>query len=92
MSNTITVRKNWKKKILALTVGNPEVAVYSLSNGFTADTFRFKNLGVNSLTAWVTKELDTFRGSYLRYDKDTGRCVIHCHSNLWYEWTQKIDW
>lgn len=83
----VTVKRNWKKKILALCAGNPVVTSYSLPNNFIGHEFTPEDM-----LAFVEKENDNYRGSNLTYNKETGVCTLHVHSNLWYTWTNKIDW
>ena len=85
---TITVRRNWKKKIEALTAGNPIVTIYTLDNCFVGEDIK----RMTDMTAWLNRELGSMLRSDLRYNKDTGHCVLHIHSNLWFEWNQKISW
>ncbi len=87
MSNTVTVRKNWKKKIEALTLGNPTLISYSLDSNFEGQDYTDSNT-----KDMVIKTLDTYRSASLHYNKDTGHCCLHIHSNHWIEWVQKIQW
>ena len=77
---TVVVRKNWKKKIEALCAGNPTVTVYSLENNFIGEDFKPENM-----MEFVKRNNDSIRGSRLTYNKVTGNCCIHVHSNL-IEW------
>ena len=83
----ITVKRNWKKKILALTVGNPVMTSYRLDSNFKGIEFTPEDAH-----KWVVENNTNYRGSDLTYDKETGRCCLHFHSNHWVEWTQKINW
>jgi len=87
MSNTVVVKRSWKKRIAALCAGKPTVTSYSLSNQFIGHDFVPEDM-----EAFVEKENDNYRGSRLTYNKDTGACCISVHSNQWYSWTNKIDW
>lgn len=86
-TNTVTVRKNWKKKIQALTDGNPTLTSYTLGSNFEGQKYTD-----NNTEGMVKETLDTYRGASLRYNKDTGHCCLHIHSNHWIEWIQKINW
>jgi len=83
----LTVKRNWKKKIKALCDYDGPVRCYSLANCFSGEEFTPENM-----ETFVARENDNYRGSNLTYNKVSGACVIHVHSNLWYEWTNKINW
>lgn len=84
----ITVRRNWKKKITALS-NVTKYSVYSLSGDFKECIL---DTTPTEMEAFIIKELTTFRHSRLSYNKETGACCLHIHSNLWFQWNCKIDW
>jgi len=91
----ITVRKNWKKKIQAICAGVKEIKIYSLENGFIAESANIPDtnapLGPKYLENLVVTELSK-PYTTLTYIKETGAVCLHMHSNLWYNWTNKIEW
>ena len=87
MSDTITVRKNWKKKISALCNNVTSYSSYRLDNNFIGETIR------TSIDNFENMVLSDIQGhSSLTYNKKTGKCVLHHHSNHWITWINKIDW
>ena len=82
----VTVRKNWKKKIEALCEGVDTFTSFSLQSDFVG-----VDIKTYDMLSFVNKELES---SYtkLTYNKVSGVCCIHVHSNLWFNWTKKIDW
>ena len=92
----VTVRKNWKKKIQAICAGVKEIKIYSLDNGFSGE---LANIPEDDQTApeqylenLVNSELRSHKAVKLTYIKETGAVCLHVHSNLWYNWTNKIEW
>lgn len=83
----VTVRRNWKKKIEALCEGVTFFNSYSLSTNFVGNTIE-----TSDMLAFVTKELNDMRHTRFTYNKETGACCLHVHSNLWFDWHKKIDW
>ena len=90
MSNTITVRKNWKKKIEQLCEGVYSITSYSLDSNFTGVDIPTADKEPDWLIKFVNREIGM--RSRLSYDKDNGNITLHVHSNQWYEWNNKIDW
>ena len=86
MSVIVTVRKNWKKKLENLCQGVDSFTSYRLDNGFVGEKIETgENFG-------DVISLNVRRNSKLTYDKASGVCVLHHHSNHWIEWTNKINW
>ena len=83
----VTVKRNWKKKMEAICNYTGAVKSYSLRNNFSGVEFTPEDM-----KAFVERENDNYRGSRLTYNKETGACCIHVHSNQWYSWNNKIDW
>lgn len=95
MENTVylrplTVNRNWTKKIDKLCNNVSEVKVYSLENNFSGETATIPNF--EYMKSFVWDQLNRFSFAKLRYDKETGKCDITIHSNLWITWQNKIDW
>ena len=83
----ITVRRNWKKKIKALTDDVKSFTSYSLSSNFEGI-----EVPTDDMYSFVQKELSQMFRTRFSYNKETGACCLHVHSNLWFQWTKKIDW
>jgi hypothetical protein len=91
--STITVRRNWKKKIDYICGHVKDVKVFSLSNNFSGGTHQ--GIDYSNPTAvrdFVVKELNDGPRTKLTYNKENGHCTLHVHSNLWFSWVNKIDW
>lgn len=92
----ITVRKNWKKKIQAICTGVKEINIFSLENGFVPEVASIpeddQTLPEQYLENLVNSELGGHKSVNLIYDKETGAAILHIHPNLWYSWTNKIEW
>ena len=83
----VTVRRNWKKKIQALCEGVTSYRAYSLNNNFVGCT-----VPTDDMLKFVQHELDTMFRTRFSYNKETGECCLHVHSNLWFSWNKKINW
>lgn len=90
MSNTVTVRKNWKKKIKAICDGVSVIKKYSLDNNFSGEEIVVGSGSNIPFEEFVISCMES--RSNLVYDKETGICTLRFHSNLWYEWSNKIQW
>jgi hypothetical protein len=83
----VTVRKNWKKKIEALCEGMTEMDVFSLETQFRSGVvYRVEEGILETVTNMINGR------AKLTYNKVTGGCSVRVHSNLWYSWTNKIEW
>jgi len=87
-TTNITVRRNWKKKIEALS-NVTKFTSYSLSSNFVGVDIDTSH---DAMTEFVNKELRGIRNARLSYNKENGACCLHVHSNLWFSWMCKIDW
>ena len=87
MADTVTVKRNWKKKITAICEGVRHFEVYSLSNDFTG-----KLVLTEDMEEFIKHEMSQMHRSTLTYCKSTGVASLHIHSNLWYTWVNKIEW
>ena len=83
----VTVRRNWKKKIEALCEGVTSFKSYALSSNFEGT-----KIDTSDMLAFVQKELADMHRTRFSYNKETGACCLHVHSNLWMSWNKKIDW
>jgi len=88
MANT-TVKRNWKKKISAICEGVSTYTCYSLDSNFEGVKV---DTDSDKMKYMVEKYLKDLHRSTLTYNKETGSCCLHIHSNLWYDWSNKINW
>lgn len=86
-SHFITVRKNWNKKIVALCDGVKSITRCSLDNGFKGEEMTLQTTNITEFVKSLVKDR-----ARLTYNKKTGHCNLHVHSNLWYDWVNKIEW